>query len=206
MKTVITLFILTLLVHPLVIADGLSLPEVCTQQCVSDFGEVVGTAPSGVTAYSNCNNQCVNPEANFVEGIFTGIKWQCVEYARRWLLLNEKVVYGDVDIAADIWNLQTVHTPAKDQQYTFSSIVNGSTNANLQRGDLLIYASAFLGTGHVAVVLSVDEKQQKIVVGEQNYTNKIWQQESAREISYILNDERLWLLDSYLIGWKRVIK
>lgn len=206
MKTSIILLILTLIVNQFAVAYSPSLPEACTLQCVSDFGKVVGIAPSGVTAYSNCNNQCVNPEANFVEGIFTGIKWQCVEYARRWLLLNEKVVYGDVDIAADIWNLQSVHTPDKSQQFTFTSILNGSASANLQRGDLLIYAAAFLGTGHVAVVLSVDDKNQKIVVGEQNYTNKTWQQESAREISYLLNDERLWLLDSYLIGWKRVIK
>lgn len=206
MKKIISFLLITLSVNQFATADQQSLPEACTQQCVADFGEVVGIAPSGVTAYSNCNNHCINPEANFVDGVFTGIKWQCVEYARRWLLLNEKVVYGDVDIAADIWNLQSVHVPGKDKQYNFRSILNGSTDVNLQRGDLLIYAAAFLGTGHVAVVLSVDEKEQKIVVGEQNYTNKIWQEKNAREISYILNDHRLWLLDAYLIGWKRVIK
>lgn len=205
MKKIIYLFLLALTANQSVIADS-QLPQACTQQCISGFGEVTGITSSGVIAYSNCNSQCVNPEPNFVEGVFTGIKWQCVEYARRWLLLNKKVVYGDVDIAADIWNLQTVHTPDKDKHYTFSSILNGSSDVNLQRGDLLIYAAAFLGTGHVAVVLKVDEKEQKIIVGEQNYTNKIWQEDHAREIKYILNDQRLWLLDSYLLGWKRVIK
>lgn len=206
MKKIIGLLLFTLAIYQVAGADNQSLPAACTQACISSFGEEVGVSPSGVAAFSNCNSQCVHPEPNFVEGVFTGIKWQCVEYARRWLLLNEKVVYGDVDIAADIWALQRVHTPDKEKTYAFSSILNGSPNADLQRGDLLIYASAFLGTGHVAVVLSVNEKEKKIIVGEQNYTNQIWQQESAREIEYVIKDQQLWLLDSYLIGWKRIIR
>ena len=85
-----------------------SIPEQCKLDCIHPFGKILGTSPSGVTAYSNCSNQCVNPEPQFTNEIFTGIKWQCVEYARRWLLVNKQVVYGDVDIAEDIWNLEFV--------------------------------------------------------------------------------------------------
>jgi len=187
-------------------ADVQSLPQACVQECVTTFGKVTGESPSGVTAYSNCKSECVNPEPNFKDGVYTGIKWQCVEYARRWLLTNKDVVYGDVDIAADIWDLQSVHSPDKDSTYPFVSILNGAENASLQRGDLLIYAAAFLGTGHVAVILAVDEAQQKVIVGEQNFANKIWQEKSAREVEYIIRDQQLWLLDPYLIGWKRVTK
>ena len=182
-----------------------SLPEACQQACVSTFGKVVGVSSGGIEAFSNCSSHCVNPEPNFLNGVFTGIKWQCVEYARRWLLANYGVVYGDVDIAADIWNLDYVHTPNKEKQYEFKSVLNGELGAELKRGDLLIYAKAFLDTGHVAVVLDVDADKQTIIVGEQNYHNLEWQAESAREISYLQRDEELWLLDAYIIGWKRVV-
>ena len=179
------------------------LPDQCTQDCVVDFGMSVGESPSGIQAYSNCQNSCVNPTPNFIDQVFTGIKWQCVEYARRWLLQNEGVVYGDVDIAADIWDLDYVHTPDKKQQFELQSFINGS--AKPQRGDLLIYAKAFYGTGHVAVVLRVDSEKQIVYVGEQNYRNKTWQHKYARAIPYIVRDTETWLLDAYIIGWKRVI-
>ena len=181
------------------------LPNQCTQNCVVDFGALVGLSFSGVQAYSNCQNSCVNPAPNFVDQVFTGIKWQCVEYARRWLLLNKGVVYGDVDIAADIWNLEYVHSPDKNKQFKLRGFVNGSVDAGLQRGDLLIYAKAFYGTGHVAVVLQVDAEKQLVYVGEQNYNNDAWQHKYARAIPYIVRDDTTWLLDAYIIGWKRVI-
>ena len=181
-----------------------SLPVLCTQDCVVKFGEHVGTSSSNVTAYSNCNNRCVNPTPNFVAKVYTGIKWQCVEYARRWLLVNEGVVYGDVDIAADIWNLEYVYTPDKQKRFALRGIVNGSSDKEPQRGDLLIYSSAFYGTGHVAVVLQVNIDKKQVLVGEQNYQNQTWQHEYARAIPYIVRDHSVWLLDPYLIGWKRV--
>ena len=191
----------------LVLFEAISapLPKHCTQNCVVEFGAFVGTSFSNVPAYSNCNNQCVNPTPNFVAKVYTGIKWQCVEYARRWLLVNEGVVYGDVDIAADIWDLEFVYTPNEKERYILQGIVNGSSNETPQRGDLLIYSRAFYGTGHVAVVLSIDSDRQQILVGEQNYKNQAWQHEYARAIPYIMRDDSIWLLDAYLIGWKRVI-
>ena len=193
------------LVAALSTAHADTLPELCVSDCVHDFGNLLGVSPSGVEAYSNCSNQCVNPEPQFIHKTFTGIKWQCVEYARRWLLVNFKVVYGDVDIAEDIWNVNHVQSPDSDKHFEFVSIVNGAEDGNLQRGDLLIYSRAFYGTGHVAVVLEVDAQNQLIRVGEQNYSNKAWQHNYAREIHYIENEGRIWLLDEYLIGWKRVV-
>ena len=175
------------------------------QDCVVGFGEKVGESFAGVTAYSNCQNSCVNPAPNFVQKVYTGIKWQCVEYARRWLLLNEGVVYGDVDIAADIWELDVVHSPDKKKQFGFEGIVNGSVQIP-QRGDLLIYSNAFYGTGHVAVVLQVDAEKRFIYVGEQNFDNNKWPHQYARMISYIVHEEGAWLLDPYIIGWKRIIR
>tara|TARA_R110002096_G_scaffold13834_3_gene48696 strand:- start:1846 stop:2478 length:633 start_codon:yes stop_codon:yes gene_type:complete len=180
------------------------LPPFCTKDCVVDYGEVLGETESGVKAFSNCNNSCVNPTPYFIDQIFTGIKWQCVEYARRWLLLNKGVVYGDVDVAADIWRLEYVTNPGTKSNTPFLSILNGSSQHGLQRGDLLIYSRAFYDTGHVAVVLKVDEQKQRLYLGEQNYDNGLWQQGYARDIPYVKHEDGVWVLDPFLIGWKRV--
>ncbi len=178
-------------------------PQQCSTDCKSSYGSVLGQSPAGIPAYSNCNSDCVIFEPNHQNDVYTGIKWQCVEYARRWLLREKGVVYGDVDIAADIWGLQDVKNPISNQTLQFESIVNGA--AELPKvGDLLIYGKDYLGTGHVAVVVGVDEKLHSIQVAEQNYANTKWQNNYARQIAYTKFDNRVWLLDSYLIGWKRV--
>ncbi len=193
------------LVFSAVVSYADELPQHCSQDCVVGYGEILGESTSGVKAFSNCNNTCVNPAPFFIDETFTGIKWQCVEYVRRWLLVNKKVVYGDVDVAADIWQLEYVLTSDKKTQKPFINILNGDKQHGLQRGDLLIYARAFYGTGHVAVVLKVDEEKQRLYLGEQNFDNNKWQGDSARDIPYIKRENEIWVLDPYLIGWKRVI-
>lgn len=180
-----------------------ALPDNCTIQCVSPYGKVLGIAPGQVTAYSNCNAQCIVKVPHQVNTIFTGIEWQCVEFARRWLLKNKGVVYGDVNIAADIWQLNTVTRIADNQSLTLQTYPNGASRLP-KIGDLLIYAQAYLGTGHVAVVTEVDLKQGHIKVAEQNFTNEIWPGDYARQIAFIHKDNRYWLLDSYLLGWKSI--
>ncbi len=181
-----------------------STPLQCKTDCETRYGLELGSSPAGITAYSNCNSDCVIYEPNQFEGIYTGIKWQCVEYARRWLLHEYGVVYGDVDIAADIWNLAQVTNPITGQSHKFSTIVNGSL-IKPQRGDLLIYGKEYLGTGHIAVVIDINEEQATLQLAEQNYLNAKWNGEFAREISYTKKAEQYWLLDAYLIGWKRVV-
>ena len=116
------------------------------------------------------------------------------------------MVYGDVDIAADIWSHDQVHTADQTEQYDFQTIVNGDHAHHVQKGDLLIYSKEFHGTGHVAVVLAVKPQQQVVQVGEQNYKNTPWHNGYAREIPYVMHQNQQWLLDPYLLGWKRVAK
>lgn len=179
-------------------------PQQCLSNCATHYGAILGNSPTGVPAYSNCNSDCVIFEPNRLNNIYTGIKWQCVEYARRWLLHEYGVVFGDVDIAADIWDIPQVQNPISSQNIEFISIVNGAQNLP-QRGDLLIYGEDYLGTGHVAVVVGINEKLNTIQVAEQNYDNTKWHDHFAREILYTESAEKIWLLDSYLVGWKRVM-
>lgn len=181
------------------------LPATCTTQCVTTFGKVLGIGLGNVPAYSNCNDKCVYFSPNTQAGTYTGIKWQCVEYARRWLLVNKGVVYGDVDIAADIWGLNYV-TRVKDKvKLKMETSTNGDDTLPVV-GDLLIYAKAYLKTGHVAVVVGIDEDKHTVDVAEENFKNTKWPDGYARRIPYIENNGKFWLLDGYLLGWKHVTK
>ena len=202
MKPYLSMFLLILLLGQTYANDLQKIPPQCLADCESDYGVVLGVSPAGIAAYSNCNYKCVVFEPNHHSDVYTGIKWQCVEYARRWLLQQKQVVFGDVDIAADIWGLEQVTNPINKKTFTFESITNGA-EIPPKRGDLLIYSEEYLGTGHVAVVVSVNEEQKTINVAEQNFENKLWKEKYARSIKYIVNEDRIWILDQYLVGWKR---
>ncbi|MDH5424993.1 MAG: CHAP domain-containing protein [Gammaproteobacteria bacterium] len=176
--------------------------QACYHDCTNDYGNVLGKTKTGVTAYSNCNNECVIFEAASFDGIYTGVKWQCVEFARRWLLMNYGVVYKDVDYAIDIWGKIDHYLKIADKsQIPVRSYVNGSEQSPVP-GDLLIYAKALLNTGHVAVVTNIDKQNNKLYIAEQNYSNKKWPGDYSRAVDYIIKDKRFWVLDEYLIGWK----
>ena len=174
------------------------LPVACTKDCRAPFGEVLGVGKGNVPAYSNCNAKCVVFSPNKKNGTYTGIKWQCVEYARRWLLVNKGVVYGDVDIAADIWGLNYVTRVKDKKKIKMQSFANGSKTKPVV-GD-----KAYLKTGHVAVISAIDSKTHTIDVLEQNFNNTKWHDGYARSISYLKRGGQYWLLDSYLLGWKHV--
>ena len=181
------------------------LPVACQTDCSSPYGKMLGKSPRGIEAYSNCQAGCVIFEPNKWNGTYTGIKWQCVEYARRWLLVNTGAVYGDVDIAADIWDKIDHLTYVKSKKpIPLETHLNGSTQAP-EIGDLLIYAKAFNGTGHVAVVTGIDTRNGLVEVSEQNFQNKPWTADYARKITLIKHGENYWLLDGYLLGWKHAI-
>ena len=178
------------------------LPKNCQTNCVSSYGIELGTSPAGIKSYSNCNSSCIVYEPFYYKGTYTGIKWQCVEYARRWLLQQHGVVYGDVDIAADIWQIDHVSNPNTGELYKFDSFVNGS-ESKPSKGDLLVYGKEYLGTGHVAVIVYADYDNGILHLAEQNYANNRWVKNYARDVSLISNNGKFWVLDSYLIGWKR---
>jgi hypothetical protein len=180
------------------------LPEACVSHCVTPYGIALGVADGKVAAYSNCSSSCVIVDPNKYAGTYTGIKWQCVEFARRWLLVNKGLVYGDVDVAADIWSRITYLTRVADQKkIQLNAFLNGSTQAP-QPGDLLIYAREYQNTGHVAVITAVDAASQTVKVAEQNFANARWPGNYARELGLIRKDGHYWILDAYLLGWKGV--
>jgi len=127
---------------------------------------IQGIDPYGVIMYYNRESD----EENYVNGHFTGLKWQCVEYARRWLITVKGATFEKVNNATDIWNLQTA-TLLDSKQVDF---INAPITEIPQIGALLIYRkSVTFPNGHVSVVVKVHPNRE-VDVAEQNYSNK-WQ-------------------------------
>ncbi|CAF1298212.1 unnamed protein product [Rotaria sordida] len=50
---------------------------------LAPYGALVGIASTNVSAYSNENDTIISNESNYLYGIYMGMKWRSVEYARR---------------------------------------------------------------------------------------------------------------------------
>lgn len=189
--------------HSRPLADCIRSPKTGSYNGKISYGTALGVTSEGVAAYSNDSASVLANEPCRVGNIVTGLPWQCVEFARRWLLQTQDLIFVDVPLAANMWNYVDYLTQVSDEKIvTLDSHPNGSHSKPVN-GDILIYSEAFLGTGHVAVVVGCDAEAGVIRVAEQNYTNRLWPGDYSREIPLLEMDGHWWLLDPYLNGWKR---
>lgn len=164
------------------------------------FEDVLG-ANRGVVAYANRGWTKENLGFMEVYGITTGIKYQCVEYARRWLVIVKSLKFSDVPIATDIWSLKTVENIYTKQKYPLTQIPNGSGSPPTV-GSILIYNNTGrLPWGHVAIIVFVSPCKSFIHIAEQNEFDHFWEGDYSRELR-VLVDENYRILDKYpVLGW-----
>lgn len=204
----------------------------CLKHCKTKYGTVIGEHNS-IKAYSNCNDHCSNDndpgsflyksKTGLIEDVYTGMRWQCVEYARRYLIASQKVNFGSVADATDIYKVMKVKDLTKENKtFPFDSYDNGNENEP-KEGDLIIFKKGFDSKyGHVAVVTYVDLERYFIGIGEQNLNNE-WIKKDlysrrlyviVKNGKYFLYENPFSLDDSFLssdfdmlntvTGWKRV--
>ncbi|MBP9722185.1 MAG: bifunctional glutathionylspermidine amidase/synthase [Gammaproteobacteria bacterium] len=176
------------------------------------FGTLLGLAPGNVEVYSSdydnmellCNRQSLR---NYVDGIFMGYKWQCVEFARRWMYLNYGYVFDDISMAYDIFNLKTVRNIHTSEILPLKSFRNGSKRRP-EPGCMLIWAEGgeFQVTGHVSIITEVSNDCVYIV--EQNVDHTIWpnNRNYARELKASTDEYGgFWIAcdrhDTEILGW-----
>jgi hypothetical protein len=134
--------------------------------------------------------------------VTTGLKWQCVEYGRRFLVHHHQAVFGSVWGAYNIWDLPnvthyklTVHMQRHDASAidtcrcdsvvrSWQTIPNGrSSDVWTKVGDLVIYDRGNVGEyGHVCAVVGVEPIKQVnatspvalVRVAEENWNNAPW--------------------------------
>ncbi|GET92042.1 D-alanyl-glycyl endopeptidase-like protein [Leishmania tarentolae] len=180
-------------------SDGAGKP---TGPCATPFGSILGVS-NGVFGYSNCNDSYVSTKKRYInvtvpkvnnetgqltytsEEFYTGLEWQCVEYARRYWMQNgvpQPAYFESVEGAADIWNLTFVRSLSnKSTRLPLHKYRNGGVMTDiLQRptiGDIIIYPIQDGGFpyGHVAVIVKVEIAREGFVyVAEQNWANGVW--------------------------------
>ncbi len=130
------------------------------------FGTDLGNF-DGVAAYSNCSNYCVDcnnkcNDLNYIDGTYIGIKWQCVEYVRRYYY-----EVFDLDLASKLrGDAKTFYDHASDMG--LNRYANGG-NIPPQVGDILVSEGTDANVGHVAIVRSVTDNQ--VCTIQQNFSN-----------------------------------
>lgn len=201
-------FNLMLVLYSVIAGSAEPEDSVCNKECICPFGSLNGRSFQ-TEAYSNCNGDCVKNEDNFVglkesgEKIYTGMRWQCVEYSRRWLIENKQVTFADVEYAYQIWDLKFAEKVGTHEQIPFFRYKNKISNEAPKVGDLLIYSKKLATTGHVAVIVGV--YTNSITIAEQNYFNQAWEgKDYARRL--LLEKDRLGryrIFDDAVIGWIR---
>lgn len=185
-----------------------------TQNNPEKFGTVLGVAPGNVPVYSSDYPSADDTEfpdrqsyRNFVDGVYMGQKWQCVEFARRWVYVNRGYVFDDVAMAFDIFRLTSVRVTSDDSRLPLCSFRNGSMRRP-EPGCMLIWdeGGMFSTTGHVAIVTEVSETCIRFV--EQNIGHRLWKngQTYSREIQASVSAEGSYSLEctfdnATILGW-----
>jgi hypothetical protein len=125
----------------------------------------------------------------------TGIRGQCVEFARRWLI-HRDILFENVEHAIEIWNIPSVLRLSDQQVVSFHSISNDGRSLP-PIGSLLIYRQTNeLPHGHVAVIIGVDHQKRLIHIDDRN------RKDHSKTIPILTNGR---IDDPDIIGWKVVM-
>ncbi len=178
------------------------------------FGSLLGVAPGNVPVYSSDYPSADRTELptrqayrSTIDGIYMGHKWQCVEFARRWMYLNKGYIFEDIAMAYDIFRLRYVRMVAGGELLPLNSFRNGAKRPP-ETGSLIIWNEGgdFDVTGHVAVVTELLTDRIRIV--EQNVDHMVWPsgQTWSRELPLrIDHDGGHWLSCTFpgseILGW-----
>jgi hypothetical protein len=186
-------------------------------------GTVLGTAPSGIIAY-NCNYDNF-PEPTEEEHFdmltyvkdsrgeltYSGMKWQCVEYARRWWISQLDVYLMNVPRACDIWTRTFVKRLSDNARVALQMHDNGVSTSRPAVDDLLIWIKTDeQPVGHVAVVCEVTDEY--VCIAEQNVdNNKMWSGgHYSRKFALQRHEETgAWTIrddEDPMFGWVRCLK
>ncbi|OMJ96262.1 hypothetical protein SteCoe_236 [Stentor coeruleus] len=187
-----------------------------SEPVINPFGTYLGSN-SGVPGYSNGNDNNSN-EDSYVGNIYSGLKWQCVEYARRWLIITQSLTFASVDCASDIWHIDYLSSTSDSSKYIWhidylSSTSDSSKHTSLYRipngskcppskGDLIIYKRTETNpVGHVAIISKVD--YDDIEISEQNWDTDFWPGNYSRAMPLTELSGLYYLFDfEYpIIGW-----
>lgn len=177
------------------------------------FGTLLGYAPGGIAIYSSDYSTIDEEEyaydsamRSYIHGEYMGYKWQCVEFARRFLYINYGLVFTDVGMAYEIFSLRFLRQVVNDKILPFYAFANGSRQAPTA-GALLIWQKGgeFQDTGHVAVITQIEGNKVKIAEQNVTFTPLPLGQQWTRELTLHVKDGCYTIEDTFddteILGW-----
>jgi glutathionylspermidine amidase/synthetase len=178
------------------------------------FNTLLGRAPGDVPVYSShypSANEQEFPDRksyrSYIDGIFMGYKWQCVEFARRWMYLNKACIFDNVPMAYDIFYLRSMRSTRDHSMLPLYSFRNGAKRPP-EPGCMLIWEAAgeFEDTGHVAIV--TDVFADRVRIAEQNVGHAAWPEgrDYSRELKAHVDGDGGYHIecsygDAAILGW-----
>ena len=167
---------------------------------VTPFGTLLGEY-QGVEGFSNGSDHHFSGEQNILNGITTGIKYQCVEYARRWLI-SKGLTFSGVSFAAHIWNLRHLERLSDKKLTTIKPVKNGSFFPPIPESFLIWKTAPDVPVGHIAVITEVNTEENYIRIAEQNVDNDIWPGNYSRQLKLESLDGGYFIRDEdEVFGW-----
>lgn len=121
---------------------------------------------------------------HYHQGTYTGYRFQCVELARRFLIVNYSLTFASVQMAHHIFDqikhldpvvqADTPKTSGESSKVPLQAHRNGKSAIAPHIGSLLIWEPQgyFKRTGHVAIVVDVQPQYWDII--EQNVEDRVW--------------------------------
>jgi trypanothione synthetase/amidase len=169
-----------------------------------DRHSIQGIAPGGIAAHSNhLAHKDEGFHFNKEDGFQTGMKWQCVEFARRWLLHRKGLILPDVYFAHHIFYIPHVFDAQDITKTVPVRPVRNGTSAKPTADTLIIYSTQ-LGSfpGHVGVIVDVGDNYVR--VADQNRYFHKWTAPYSMEFPLEQRPDGTWhIIDKHetVLGW-----
>ncbi|XKM13635.1 bifunctional glutathionylspermidine amidase/synthase [Orbaceae bacterium ac157xtp] len=177
------------------------------------FGTLLGFAPGGVAIFSS--DYSINNEKeyhkkhsyrSYIGREYMGHKWQCVEFARRFLYINYGVVFTDVGMAYEIFSLRFLREVISEKLLPLQAYANGSKKMPVP-GAMIIWQQGghFSKTGHVAIITEVLENKVRVVEQNVAHAHLPAGQQWTRELPLSVTSQGYWIDDTFedtsILGW-----
>ena len=152
----------------------------------SNDNTICGITHNNIIGY--CNNNSLSK--NYINNIYTGQKWQCIEFIRRYFIIIHNLTFQSVHNAYDMINIKYMtHINTYTKYYCTFYTKNSSTP---KKNDILLFR--YGSDGHVAIVINIINNTLQIA--EQNWDSLKWKGTNySRDIN---------IDDTSIIGWIHV--
>ncbi|OMJ69235.1 hypothetical protein SteCoe_33088 [Stentor coeruleus] len=167
------------------------------------YGEIQGSYEA-----IECKSNHFHPnpqEFNFSNGFLTGLKYDSLEYIRRWCQHSKKLNFYTFPSNPSIWKNFLPEGLYNEIPVKVSRFLNKSHHIP-KKNNILVWKINSSGYEHVAIITEVNLELEYIRIAEQNKHFYKWFGDYSRELKFLKNHENYEILDEYeVLGWIEIL-